>query len=326
MTPLLSVRNLHTYYYLPEGIVQAVNGISFKVEQGEIVGLAGESGCGKSTTGLSILKLVPKPGRIVRGKIYFEKKDITALNPEELRKIRWKEISMVFQGAMSSFNPVYKIGDQIVEAITNHSDIEKDEARKQAEKLLEVVGLAGPWFKSYPHELSGGMKQRALLAMALSCTPKLMICDEPTTALDVMVQAQIISLIKELQRRMGLSILLISHDISLMAESCHKIMIMYAGKIVEACGINDFFDTPLHPYSKALVNNVPSIIGRLKKPKVLLGRPPSLIDLPPGCSFHPRCNFATTICLEKNPPLRMIEKHRKVACHLVENWHNVSRD
>ena len=317
MTALLSISDLHTYYCLSEGMVKAVNGVSFDIEKEEIVGLAGESGCGKSTLGLSILKLLPKSGRIVSGSIRFNNREITSMNSEELRKIRWKEISLVFQGAMNSLNPVYKIGDQIVEAVLAHTAIEKQEARQRSEEVLALVGLAGPWSESYPHELSGGMKQRALLAMALSCAPKLVICDEPTTSLDVMVQAQIIDLLKGLQRSMGLSVLLISHDISLIAEMCQKIMIMYAGKIVEACGAKEFFDRPLHPYSIALVQSVPSVLERSEKTKGLQGLPPSLMNLPRGCNFHPRCKLAVQKCLEEEPPLRTIGGYRKVACHLI---------
>jgi peptide/nickel transport system ATP-binding protein len=317
MDALLSIENLRTYYYLPQGIVKAVDGVSFNINEGDIIGLVGESGCGKSTTGLSILKLVPKPGRIVGGNIRYKGRDIVAMDPRELREVRWGEISMVFQGAMNSLNPVHRIGDQIIEAITTHKDLEKEGAYQRTAELLSLIGLGGPWIRSYPHELSGGMKQRAVLAMALSCDPRLVICDEPTTALDVMVQAQIILLLKELQKRLGLSVLLISHDISLMAELCEKMILMYAGEIVEVSDTKNFFDNPLHPYSKALIASIPSVIGKSTAPKGLRGQPPSLMNPPRGCKFHPRCDLCIPACLEKKPSLTTKKDGRKVACHLV---------
>lgn len=321
MKPLLKVANLHTYYYLREGILKAVSDVSFEINKSESLGLVGESGCGKSTAALSIMNSVPKPGKILKGRITLDSIDVLSKNEKEMRILRWKDVSMVIQAVMSGFNPVYKISDQIMEAILIHENISKREARERCIQLLCEVGLSPSWLDSYPHELSGGMKQRAFLAMAICCSPKLLIADEPTTALDVMVQAQIVNLMKRLQKERKLSILLVTHDIALTSELCDKIAVMYAGKLVEICEVEKFFQDPKHPYSMSLIKSTPSLLGKQKQIEGLKGFPPSLIDLPPGCSFHPRCPFAKHICSEEAPLLIPVKNHGKVACHLVEN-HN----
>jgi len=319
MNPLLNVEHLHTYYYLRGGVFKAVNDVSFEISKADTLGLVGESGCGKSTVALSIMNSVPKPGKIVEGKITFDGLDVLSKNEKDMRKLKWKDISMVVQAVMSGFNPVYKISDQIMEAILLHENINKKEARERCMELFSEVGLSPNWLDSYPHELSGGMKQRAFLAMAMSCSPKLLIADEPTTALDVMVQAQIVNLMKKLQKDMDLSILLVTHDIALTAELCNKIAVMYAGKLVEICDVQKFFQDPKHPYSMSLIKSTPSLLTQQKQIEGLSGFPPSLVDLPPGCSFHSRCPFAKPICFKKEPLLTSAKNHGMVACHFVGN-------
>jgi len=314
---LLEVNNLKTYFYTLRGVVRAVDGISFHIDEGTAFGLAGESGCGKSTTALSIMGLIKDPGKIVDGEIIFEREDLLKKTKEELNQIRWKRISMIFQGAMNAFNPVHRIGDQIVEAILYHENISREEAWKKAEKLLEMVGVDPSRAKNYPHEFSGGMKQRAMIAMALSCNPRLVIADEPTTALDVIVQKQVLDLMKELQKKLKLSIMLISHDLSVIAQMCDSVAIMYAGKIVEYADAISLFKEPQHPYSKGLINSFPNILNPGKKPESIPGQPPSLINPPPGCRFHPRCPFATDKCRKVEPHLVNIGNKHFVACHLI---------
>jgi len=314
---LLEVNNLKTYFYTLRGVVRAVDGISFHIDEGMAFGLAGESGCGKSTTALSIMGLIKDPGKIVDGEIVFEGEDLLKKTKEELNQIRWKKISMIFQGAMNAFNPVHRVGDQIVEAILYHENISREEAWEKAEKLLEMVGIDPSRAKNYPHEFSGGMKQRAMIAMALSCNPKLVIADEPTTALDVIVQKQVLDLMKELQKKLKLSIMLISHDLSVIAQMCDSVAIMYAGKIVEYADAISLFKEPQHPYSKGLINSFPNILNPGKKPESIPGQPPSLINPPPGCRFHPRCPFATDKCREVEPHLVNIGNKHFVACHLI---------
>ena len=314
---LLEVNNLKTYFYTLRGVVRAVDGISFHIDEGMAFGLAGESGCGKSTTALSIMGLIKDPGKIVDGEIIFEREDLLKKTKEELNQIRWKRISMIFQGAMNAFNPVHRVGDQIVEAILYHENITREEAWKKTEKLLKMVGIDPSRAKNYPHEFSGGMKQRAMIAMALSCNPKLVIADEPTTALDVIVQKQVLDLMKELQKKLKLSIMLISHDLSVIAQMCDSVAIMYAGKIVEYADAVSLFKEPQHPYSKRLINSFPNILNPGKKPESIPGQPPSLINPPPGCRFHPRCPFATDKCREVEPHLVNIGNKHFVACHLI---------
>ncbi|MEM2292375.1 MAG: ABC transporter ATP-binding protein [Nitrososphaerota archaeon] len=318
--PVLQVEDLFTYYRVLRGWVKAVDGVSFKVEKGKALGLAGESGCGKTTVALSILKILPPGGQIVRGKILFDGLDIVKMEESELReKIRWKGISIVFQGAMNALNPVYKVGDQIAEAIITHEpDISKKDAVERAKKLLELVGIEPSRADNFPHEFSGGMKQRAMIAMALACNPKILIADEPGTALDVIVQAQVLKLMKELKERLGISMILISHDLSIISEVCDDIAIMYGGKIVECGDIYSVYTEPLHPYAKGLLQSFPSITGPKTRMTSIPGSPPDLLNPPGGCRFHPRCNYAIDICRKKEPPYLQIKKDHYVACHLYQ--------
>ena len=316
--PLLEVNQLKTYFKILRGYVKAVDNISFSIEKGEAIGLAGESGCGKTTTALSILRILPSNGEIKEGNIMFSGMDITKISDEKMRKdVRWKGISIVFQGAMNAFNPVYRVGDQIVEAITLHESIRKSEAVARAKKLLELVGIEPSRFSNYPHEFSGGMKQRALIAMSISCNPSVLIADEPGTALDVIVQAQILKLLLELKKNLNLSMILITHDLSIIAETCEKTAIMYAGKIVEYGTVLGIFQEPLHPYTMGLLAAFPNIKAAKTRMKAIPGFPPDLLDPPPGCRFHPRCKYAMDICKQKEPGLIPDAKGRSVACHLV---------
>ncbi len=313
---LLDVRNLKTYFYTTKGVVKAVDNVSVKLNKGEVLGLAGESGCGKSTLAYSIIRLVPPPGRIVSGEIYFNGENILKYSDEEFRrKIRWKGISMVFQGAMNALNPVYTVGDQIAEVIMLHEGLTKKEAYTRVYKLLALVGIDPRRAYSYPHELSGGMKQRVMIAMALALNPPLVIADEPTTALDVVVQAQIMNLLKRLQRELKISIILITHDLSLIAEIADKVAIMYAGKIVEYGTAEQIFYNPKHPYTQGLLSSIPRLRGELKKLEWIPGVPPDLIKPPPGCRFAPRCKFRFEKC-DSEPPVTEIEPGHYVACWL----------
>ncbi len=314
---LLEVADLKTYFYTTKGIVKAVDGISFTLNKGEVLGLAGESGCGKSTTAYSLIRLVPPPGRIVSGKIVFEGKDLLKLSDEEFRKeIRWKKISMVFQGAMNALNPVYTVGDQIAEVLMLHKGLTKKEAIEEAKKLLAMVGIDPRRVRSYPHELSGGMKQRVMIAMALALNPPLVIADEPTTALDVVVQAQIMNLMKKLQREYNISIILITHDLSLIAEIADKVAIMYAGKIVEFGTSEQIYGNPQHPYTQALLRSIPRLHGEITKLEWIPGTPPDLISPPPGCRFAPRCKHVMDICNKEEPPVIEVEPGHYVSCWL----------
>jgi peptide/nickel transport system ATP-binding protein len=316
---LLKVNNLKTHFFTPFGTVRAVDDISFEMESSVALGLAGESGCGKTTAAYSLMNLVPLPGRIVGGQINFKGKNIVEYNENQLRDLRWKEISMVFQGAMASLNPLYTIGDQISEPIIYHEDADKKEGWKRAEELLELVGIEAARVDNYPWELSGGMRQRAMIAMALACNPSLLIADEPTTALDVIVSAQVMDLIKNLRKKLDLSMLLITHDISVIAQTCDELAIMYAGKLVEKTDVPTIFKTPLHPYSNALIKAFPNIKGKKKKLSSIPGSPIDLIAPPLGCRFAPRCPFAQPLCFEDEPILDQIEKNHFIACHFWED-------
>jgi peptide/nickel transport system ATP-binding protein len=313
---LLQVKGLKTYFFTKRGAVKAVDNVSFAMDKGEALGIAGESGCGKSTLGLSLIRLVPPPGEIVSGEILFEGKNILAMDEEEFRRgIRWAGISMVFQGAMNSLNPVYTVGDQLAEIYMVHKGYTKEEALEEAEKLLSLVGMDPSRVKSYPHELSGGMKQRVLIAMAIALRPKLVIADEPTTALDVVVQAQIMNLLKRIKMEQKTSIMLITHDLSLIAEIADKVAIMYAGKIVEQGTSDQVFENPLHPYTRALLGSVPRLRGELKELTWVPGAPPDLLSPPPGCRFAPRCPYASSRC-EEEPPTVEVEDGHQVSCWL----------
>ena len=326
--PLLDVRDLRTHFFLPEGIIRAVDNVSFQVEEGEIVGLVGESGCGKSVTALSILGLIQSPpGQIVGGEILFQGKDLRKMSPDQLRRIRGDRISMIFQEPMTSLNPVYSIGDQIIEVYTEHLGLSRKEARKRAKEMLEKVQIPSPAKRiyEYPHQLSGGMRQRAMIAMALACKPAMILADEPTTALDVTIQAQILELMVELQELMGTSILLITHNLGSVAEYAKRVIVMYSGKIVEEAPVIPIFESPLHPYTIGLLNSIPKLgskaIGGKRRLEEIPGMVPSLNDLPEGCYFHPRCFKGREICRREEPKLFEIQPGHSVACWAVmEGW------
>ena len=317
---LLDVQNLKTYYFTLRGSVKAVEGVNFQVEKGKALGLAGESGCGKTTVALSILRILPLGGKILGGKILFKGEDLVRLKEDKMRKkVRWKGISIIFQGAMNALNPVYKVGDQIAEAILTHeTNVGKKEAKDRTGKLLEMVGIEPSRADNYPHEFSGGMRQRALIAMSLACNPDLLIADEPGTALDVIVQAQTLRLMKELKDRLNLGMILITHDLSIIAETCEKCAIMYAGKVVESGDIVTIFKEPLHPYTQGLMAAFPSIKTAKREMTSIQGFPPDLLDPPSGCRFHPRCSYAMDICSKEEPRFMEVSGGHYVACHLVK--------
>jgi len=316
---LLDVIDLKTYYHTLRGPVKAVDSVCFQVEKGEAMGLAGESGCGKTTVALSILKLLPTNGKILGGKIMFNDIDLVEIGDDRMRKeVRWKGVSLIFQGAMNALNPVYKVRDQIVEAIKTHdSKVSDEEGKERAQKLFEMVGIEPKRIENYPHEFSGGMKQRAMIAMALACNPDLLIADEPATALDVIVQAQVLKLVRDLKEKLALSLILITHDLSIIAETCDKVAIMYAGKIVEYGDVVSIFDEPLHPYAKGLIEAFPNIHAPRSSMVSLSGFPPDLLAPPSGCRFHPRCKYAAEICKQEEPEIQDVGgKLHQVACHL----------
>jgi peptide/nickel transport system ATP-binding protein len=316
---VLSVEGLRTYFGILRGQVKAVDGVDFKIFKGQSMGLAGESGCGKTTTALSILRLLPSNGKVVSGKILFEGEDLLKISDEEFRKgYRWKKIAVIFQGAMNALNPIMTVGAQISEAIRMHEGVSKSEALNRAKKLLDLVGVGAERVTRYPHELSGGMKQRSVIAMALACNPDLIIADEPTTALDVITEAQVLGVIKELQKKLQLSMIMISHDLSMIAETCDKVGIMYAGKLVEQGDAIAVYKETLHPYTQKLIGAFPSIVGEKTELATVPGFPPDLLNPPSGCRFHPRCSYAMDICKKKDPEVSKVKgKEHYVACHLV---------
>ncbi len=314
---VLEVMNLKTYYYTYKGIVKAVDKVSFTLEKGESMGIAGESGCGKSTLAYSLLKLVPPPGRIVGGKIVIDGIDVTNMSEDEVRRrVRWKKISMIFQGAMNALNPVYTVGYQLAEPLIYHKGMTRREAIEIAKEYLKLVGLHPDLVNRYPHELSGGMKQRVVIAMALLLNPSIVIADEPTTALDVVVQAQVLNVIKDLQRKLKISVILITHDLSIISEIADKVAIMYAGKIVEIGPLDRVYTNPLHPYTQGLLRSIPRLRGGPEKLEWIPGTPPDLISPPPGCRFHPRCKYAMDICRKEEPKMIEIEPKHYAACWL----------
>ncbi|MCE4600621.1 MAG: ABC transporter ATP-binding protein [Desulfurococcales archaeon] len=317
MSTVLEVNNLRTYFFTLRGVVRAVDGVSLKLNKGETLGIVGESGCGKSTLAWSLMKLVPPPGKIMSGSIKIDGMDITKMSESEVRrKIRWRKISMIFQGAMNALNPVYKVGDQIIEPLTHHLNLEREEALEKAKELVEAVGLPPEILDRYPHELSGGQKQRIVIAMAIAMEPDIVIADEPTTALDVVVQAQILNLMKKLHREKGISIILITHDLGVVTELSEKIAVMYAGKIVEYGKAEEIFEKPLHPYTQALIRAVPRLKGDIHKLEYIPGTPPDLRRPPQGCRFHPRCPRKFEPCDKDEPPFEEVEKGHWVACWL----------
>ncbi len=302
---VLQLDRLTTNYSTVRGWVRAAENVSFEIEKGEALGLVGESGCGKTTVAMSILRILPPGGKIRGGKILFDGKDLVPLSNAEMRKVRWKGISIVFQGSMNALNPVFKVGDQIVEAIRLHeSAVSKADAMRRARALLEMVGVDPSRVNNYPHEFSGGMRQRALIAMALAVNPKVLVADEPGTALDVIVQAQVLQLMRDLKDKLGLSMLMISHDLSIVAEVCEKVAIMYAGRIVEYGSTDAIFNEPLHPYTQGLIGAFPTISEERKKLISIPGQPPDLLNPPKGCRFNPRCPYAMDICRNTDPELK----------------------
>ncbi len=315
-TDLLLVQDLMTYFFTSKGAVKAVDGVSFRIQKGQMMGLVGESGCGKTTIGLSIMRLIEPPGRIVKGEVLLEGDDLVTKSEKDMRKIRGRRISLVPQSAMNALNPVFKVGKQIMEAIITHEQVDKAEAWDRTTQLLEMVGIKGNRAHDYPHEFSGGMKQRVIIAMALSCHPDLMISDESTTGLDVMTQAQVLGLIKELQKDLGMAVILISHDLPTVVDICDTVGIIYAGKLVELADIPSFVDRPLHPYSQGLMSSIPKVHGPWTRCESIPGFPPDLLDPPSGCRFHPRCPYAEDLCRREEPRLAAIDGRRYFACHL----------
>ncbi len=316
---LLQVHHLSTNFVNQEGVFRAVEDLSFTLREGQSMGLVGESGCGKTTAMLSLLRLLPAAGRIVSGEVLLGKKDLLRLSEAEMRAVRWHRMSMIFQGAMNALNPVRSIGDQIGEALVFH-DLAPNlgAAQPRVEKLLEMVGIAGERRTQFPHQYSGGMRQRAMIAMALACSPEVVIADEPTTALDVMIQAQILELLQKLQRELGLAFILVTHDLSVVAEVCDDVLVMYGGVLAEYASVDTIYNEPLHPYTKLLLEAFPDLSkpeGRLTS---IPGYPPRLDDLPPGCRFGPRCPRAVARCHAEAPAAREVRSGHWAACHLVE--------
>jgi oligopeptide/dipeptide ABC transporter ATP-binding protein len=317
MGTLLQVSDLRTSFFTSDGEVRAVDGVTFDIADGETVGLVGESGCGKSVTALSIMRLLAKgTGRIVGGRVLYRGRDLAALSEEEMRRIRGNEISMIFQEPMTSLNPVFTVGDQIAEAVRLHQGVGKREAHNRAIEMLRLVKIADPdrRLHDYPHQLSGGMRQRVMIAMALSCNPKLLVADEPTTALDVTIQAQILELIAELQAKLGMAVLLITHDLGVVAERANQVAVMYAGKIVERAAPEVIFARPMHPYTVGLMNSVPGVGGRKERLEAIPGIVPSPLHWPSGCRFRDRCGRADPACAATQPDLREVAPGHWVAC------------
>jgi len=322
--PLLEVKNLKTYFYTEDGVVHAVDGVDFYVNPGEVLGIVGESGCGKSVTSLSIMRLISAPGKIVEGEIIFDGKNLVTATEEEMMQVRGNRISMIFQQPQSSLNPVFKAGDQISEVLNIHQDFGKEAGKQRAIELLKMVGIPEPARRAeaFPHELSGGMAQRVMIAMALACVPDLLIADEPTTALDVTIQAQILDLMRDMKEQLGSAMILITHDLGVIAEMANRVAVMYAGEVVEETAVASLFDEPLHPYTKGLIGSIPVLGERRERLDVIPGSVPNLINPPAGCRFAPRCKARIehnlNICTEKHPDLIEISKDHKVRCWLYQ--------
>jgi len=323
--PLLEVRNLKTYFFTEDGVVKAVDGVDFSVFPGEVLGLVGESGCGKSVTSLSIMRLVGYPGKVVEGQLLFEGADLLKLSSQEMEHMRGNRMSMIFQQPQSSLNPVFKVGDQVAEVLEIHQKIKKEESWKRAVELLKLVGIPDAEGKAhaYPHEMSGGQAQRVMIAMALALQPRLLIADEPTTALDVTIQAQILDLIRGLREKLNTAVILITHDLGVIAEMADRVAVMYAGEIVEQSAVGPLFDQPLHPYTQGLIGSIPVLGSVVEKLDVIPGNVPNLVNLPPGCRFSPRCRarekYGLQICDRLNPQLDEILPEHLVRCWLYNS-------
>jgi oligopeptide/dipeptide ABC transporter ATP-binding protein len=318
---LLAIENLKTYFYTREGVVPAIDGVNLTIKPGGTLALVGESGCGKSVTALSIMRLIPRPpGKIVEGRIMFNGENLLEKTESEMRAIRGNEISMIFQEPMTALNPVFTVGRQISEALILHQGLSKGEARLKAIEMLKLVGIPSPERRvdDYPHQMSGGMRQRVMIAMALSCSPKLLIADEPTTALDVTIQAQILDLMKALQKELQTAILLITHDLGVVAESVEEVAVMYLGRIVEQAAVNELFADPRHPYTIGLLGSIPKLHEDRDRLQVIEGLVPDPLHMPRGCRFHPRCPFVEAVCREEEPPTT-----RLPGDHLVQCWREV---
>lgn len=321
---ILEVKGLKTQFFTEDGIVRAVDGIDFNVKRGEVLGIVGESGCGKSVTSLSIMKLVGQPGKIIEGEIIFDNQDLVRLPESKMVKIRGNRISMIFQQPTSCLNPVFRVGEQLAEVLYIHQDLGKEAGERRAIELLSMVGIPEPEsrIKAFPHELSGGMAQRVMIAMALACVPELLVADEPTTALDVTIQAQILDLMRNLRSKMDTSIILITHDLGVVAEMCDRVNVMYAGRIVEKAMVRELYAEPKHPYTQALIGATP-VLGHADRELLAIpGSVPNLVDLPPGCKFAPRCiprvENNLEICTEQEPELKTVAPGHKVRCWLYE--------
>ncbi len=323
--PLLEVKNLRTFFYTEDGVVHAVDGVNLEVYPGEVLGLVGESGCGKSVTSLSVMRLIVPPGKVVEGEILLDGVNLLTLPESEMVKVRGNRISMIFQQPQTALNPVFRVNDQIAEVLNIHQDYGKEAGRNRAVELLKMVGIpdAERRAEAYPHELSGGMAQRVMIAMALACVPEVLIADEPTTALDVTIQAQILDLMRDLRERMGTSVILITHDLGVIAEMAERVAVMYAGEIVEQADVDSLFEQPLHPYTQGLIGSIP-VLGEIKERlDVIPGSVPNLVNLPPGCRFAPRCaareKYGLKVCTALKPDLSEVKPGHLVRCWLYQN-------
>ncbi|MBC7461088.1 MAG: ABC transporter ATP-binding protein [Thermoleophilia bacterium] len=320
---LLEVRDLKVQYKTRAGIVKAVDGVSYWVDEGETLGIVGESGCGKSQTSLGLMRLIKSPGIVAGGEVLYNGRDLTQISEQEMQAVRGNEIAMIFQDPMTSLNPVLKISTQLTEGLIHHKGMTMQQARARALELMNAVQIpaANDRLDAYPHQFSGGMRQRVMIAMALACNPKVLICDEPTTALDVTIQAQILELISELQKEFGTAVIMITHDMGVVAEVADRVAVMYAGRIIEHAPTNEIFDHPQHPYTEALLGSLPSLDDALEGERLesIPGLPPDLINPPSGCKFHPRCKYRTAICSDRVPPL--IAPIDEDAAHVAACWH-----
>jgi peptide/nickel transport system ATP-binding protein len=324
---LLKISNLKTQFFTGEGIVRAVDGVDLTVSQGETLGVVGESGSGKSVTAYSVLKLISYPGRVVAGEVFFRGENLLEKPPREMKEIQGNKISMIFQEPMTSLNPVFTIGRQVMEPLIYHKNYSSADARQEAVNLLKLVGIpsAETRIDEYPHQLSGGMRQRVMIAMALSCRPELLIADEPTTALDVTIQAQILALMKRLQKEFGMAIMLITHNLGVVAQVVDRVVVMYAGQVVEMGGVERIFDQPAHPYTIGLLGSIPKLNERRDRLQVIEGTVPSASQMPAGCRFHPRCSSAQDICKQEPPALGESEPGHEVRCWLYQNGKSETR-